>query len=167
MPSQLREEDGEHSRVVRDERVARRPVSRRGQHTSHEVRFRVQERAAMRIEDVRVEQMHRIGDDRPRHPRHVPERKLAVAAVGAGVPARVDRYRIQQQRRERRARQHHQPAFAPRHWPAGLVCHVVVSASAYSGTRRTRAPRNRLSLLPGASRNGTKPAPARIDTGYR
>ena len=114
---------------------------------------------------VRVEQMHRIGDDGPRHPCHVPQRKLTVAAVGAGVPARVDRYRIQQQRRERRARQHHQPVLAPRHSPAGLVCHVVVSASAYSGTSRTRAPRKRLSLLPGTSRNGTKPALARIDTG--
>ncbi len=62
-------------RVVREQPRGNRERAR------PDVRFGIRERVAMRMIDVRVEEIGGIAGQRVRHPRDVPDRESAVAAV--------------------------------------------------------------------------------------
>ncbi len=55
----------------------------------------------MRIKNVGVEDVERIEDERPRDPRDVPDRELAVAVVDAADRTEMERERKRQRNGER------------------------------------------------------------------
>ena len=82
--------------VVRGLRIAREPPGGEADHPRGEVGFGERQRVAVRMEDVRVEEVARIGEERVRDPGHVPDRYPGIAAVGRApepVQARHERPR--------------------------------------------------------------------------
>ena len=74
--------------------VAREPPGGQADHPRGEVGFGERQRVAVRMEDVRVEEVGRIGEERVRDPGHVPDRYPGIAAVGRApepVQARHER----------------------------------------------------------------------------
>ena len=69
--------------VEREVRIARRPVRWNRQRAGAQVGFRVDERPLMRIENIGVEHMRWIDDQRARHPRYVPDPERPIEAVDA------------------------------------------------------------------------------------
>jgi hypothetical protein len=64
----------QNGRIVRRERVPGGPVTRNRQYPRANVAIGIRQRALVRMKDVGVEHVNRIDDQRPRHPRHVPNR---------------------------------------------------------------------------------------------
>ena len=81
----------DEGKVEGEVRIARGPVRRDRERASPEIGFRVDERPLMRVEDVGVEDVRRIDDQRARHPRHVPDRELSISVVDASDVADVER----------------------------------------------------------------------------
>ena len=102
IPDQIiRADRAQHERqqddkVVRGVGVARQPVDGGAERARHEVGFRVDERPAVREEDIGVEHVDRIVDERVGDPGHVPHRVLRIARHVQLVPdaAKVEGERI-------------------------------------------------------------------------
>ena len=147
-------ESEQHDEVVRRVRILRRPVDGNREEARAEIVLRVCERAAMRIEDVRVEHVQRIHDERPRDPGDVPDREFAVAAVDAADAAHLERDRIgecggagSRWRRETRASSRLEVIEAPG-----------------TAVKRISTPRFRVSCRRGSRRYGTNPSVDRAES---
>ena len=81
---EARSERGEQHDVQREPGVARGPVDRDAERARQQVGLGIRQRRLVRIEDVGVEEVQGIGDERARDPRDVPDAELAVG-VGAGA----------------------------------------------------------------------------------
>ena len=83
MPAAVSDERGHHREVVREVRIPRQPVRGDRQGAGAEVVLRVGERVTMGVEDVGVEDVERIDDERARDPCDVPDREPSVVEVEA------------------------------------------------------------------------------------
>ena len=111
---------------MRDVRIARQPVDRHRQRAGGEVALRVHERPRPGVEDVRVENLLRMGEQRVRHPGDVPDRELAVGALGAGERRQMRAQRVvqddgEQPKTERRNEPLATASADPRHEGASIL----------------------------------------------
>ena len=123
MPVARQDESDEHREVVRGVRVsAGQPVHRHRQRTGAEVGFGIGQRRAVWIENVRVEDMPRILDERAGHPGDVPDGELAVGVVDSADVRQLEGDGIGQRDGKQRAADRHCGELPPAWsftWPAG------------------------------------------------
>ena len=82
-PARAQDEGRDQGKIERGIRISGRPIDGNGKRAGAEIALGVRERAAARIKDVGVEDVTRVEHQGTRHPRDVPDRKLAVAVVDA------------------------------------------------------------------------------------
>jgi hypothetical protein len=86
----------QHHGVVRRVRVAGQPVRRDRHQPRHQIGFRKCECVAMRVENVRVEQVGGVRDDGASDPRDVPDAEQAVFGVDTTAVAELECERVRQ-----------------------------------------------------------------------
>ena len=101
--------------VVDQDRAGAEPSERRAGDRRHEERFGVRERVALRIEDVGVEEMSRIGEECVRIPREDPLVQHGVGIVVAREPRRRARERPGVRDRQRQEQRERREAGASGH----------------------------------------------------
>jgi len=154
-PDRAQHEAAQDRDVQRGVRIARQPVRRKREDARAEIGFRVRERAPVRIENVGVEHVHRIDDERPRDPRHVPHRELAVAVVDPRHVTQLERERVRHRDRQHDGAGRDERELAPgRH------------RAAATAVKRIRTPRLRKSFEAGSCRRGVNPSVERADSRY-
>ena len=98
----VRAEPAQHARQQRDDvhgehRVAGEPQHRRGEERAADEIFRVRQRVAMGIKDVRVEDRQRLVHERVGVPCERPHEEMSVRIVGGQRPMRGHRQRVREQ----------------------------------------------------------------------
>jgi hypothetical protein len=115
----------EQHEIVGGVRVARRPVDGDRQRACPEIGFRIRQRPAVRMEDVGVEHVQRIGDEGSRDPGDVPDGELTVAVVDASNGAQPKGEREGQQDRERSEPDEHHRQLAPAEVRPCYHAHII------------------------------------------
>ena len=164
------QEREQHGGIVRGVRISRGPIDGNRERAGREIGLGVREGARVRVEDVGVEEVAGIGDERSGDPRHVPDRELAVAVVHPADAAHVERDRVRQTRRQHRGRGQHTGQFDPAA-PDRLTVppRRGVRRAHRAGLARTAenliiTPRFRLSSDAGTRRCSVKPSLDRTDS---
>ena len=121
----------QNRRIVCGQRIVREGVHRGGEHPRHKIHLGVGQGMRMREENVGVEKLARVVDERVRHPRDVPDAEAPVAGIQtSGGPKQRDGGISQRRDQEESDRQHDEP-FTPvdrlalptlRGVHAGMIC---------------------------------------------